>query len=200
MSALNASPDEKSFYLRSKGEAENYVHTFAAHKIAVTSFRPSVIFGAEDSFINRFSSILRMTPIIFPLACAKTRFAPVYVQDVVQVIANSLTEKQTFNERINLCGPKQYSLKQLVEYVANCNGLQRIVFGLPNWAARLQANILEFAPGKPFSMDNYRSLQKDSICPNIDQDKNACSTTLESIVPKYLQNNSEFKLFRAKRT
>lgn len=199
MSALNASPDEKSFYLRTKGEAENYVHTFAANKIAVTSFRPSVIFGAEDSFINRFASILKLTPIAFPLACAKTKFAPVFVGDVVQCMANSLTDNQTFNQRISLCGPKQYTLKELVAYVATTCGLRRIVFGLPNWASKMQASILEFVPGKPFSMDNYRSLQKDSVCPDIDPKKTSCPTHLETIVPRQLQKKSRYKKFRAKR-
>ena len=195
MSALNASVDEKSFYLRTKGEAENYVHTFAVHNIAVTSFRPSVIFGAADSFINRFANILKSTPLIFPLACADTKLAPVYVDDVIQEMANAITDKQTFGQRINLCGPKQYSLKELVKYVANMSNLRRAIFGLPNWASKLQANILEFMPGKPFSIDNYRSLQKDSVCP----DASPCPTALESIVPGYLQNNPRYKPFRAKR-
>jgi uncharacterized protein YbjT (DUF2867 family) len=189
MSALNASADEKSFYLRTKGEAENYVHTFAVNKIAVTSFRPSVVFGAEDSFINRFASILKFTPLIFPLACANTKFAPVYVDDVVQVMANALTDKQTFGQRISLCGPKQYSLKELVKYVANMSNLRIIVFGLPNWASKLQANILEFVPGKPFSIDNYHSLQKDSVC----AEASPCPTALEAIVPGYLQNKPRCK-------
>ncbi|MEJ2114498.1 MAG: complex I NDUFA9 subunit family protein [Gammaproteobacteria bacterium] len=200
MSALNASPDEKSFYLRTKGEAENYVHTFALRKIAVTSFRPSVIFGSGDSFTNRFASILKLTPWIFPLACAKTMFAPVYVNDVVQVMANALTNKQTYGVRINLCGPKQYSLKQLVDYIATASGMHRIVLGLPNWASKLQANILEFMPGKPFSMDNYRSLQKDSVCPDTQHSKVLCTTTLESVAPTYLQNKSTYDQIRAKRS
>ncbi len=199
MSALNAHPDEKSFYLRTKGEAENYVHTFAANKIAVTSFRPSVIFGAEDSFINRFAAILKIAPIL-PLACAKTKFAPVYVDDVVQVMADALTDKNTFDQRINLCGPKQYSLKQLVKYVAVTSDLNRMIIGLPNWASKLQANILEYVPGKPFSLDNYLSLQKDSICAELPQGHGRCTTSLESIVPSYLKNNIKFKQFRAKRS
>ena len=200
MSALNASPDEKSFYLRTKGEAENYVHAFAANKFAVTSFRPSVIFGAEDSFINRFATILKMTPGLFPLACGNTKFAPVYVDDVVQVIVNTLVDKQTFNKRINLCGPKKYSLKELVKYVANICNLRRIIISLPNWASKLQANILEFVPGKPFSIDNYLSLQKDSVCPDLQQGNLLCNTTLESVVPSYLKNNSKHKIFRTKRS
>ncbi|MFK7814818.1 MAG: complex I NDUFA9 subunit family protein [Gammaproteobacteria bacterium] len=199
MSALNAHPDEKSFYLRTKGEAENYVHTFAANKISVTSFRPSVIFGAEDSFINRFAAILKFVPIL-PLACANTKFAPVYVDDVVQIMADALTDKQTFNQRINLCGPKQYSLKQLVRYVADTSNMSRVIIGLPNWASKLQANILEYVPGKPFSVDNYLSLQKDSICHESSLSDYPCITSLESVVPSYLQNKAKFKQFRAKRS
>ena len=199
MSALNASPDAKSFYLRTKGEAENYVHTFAANKIAVTSFRPSVIFGPEDSFINRFASVLKLSPGFLPLACADTKFAPVFVDDVIQVMANSLTDPSSFNQRINLCGPKQYSLKQLVQYVSKSSNHRRFVFGLPNWASKMQANILEFVPGKPFSVDNYHSLQKDSICSDTND---RCSTSLETIVPSYLTHNPYFERleqFRAKR-
>ncbi len=198
MSALNASPDAKSFYLRTKGEAENYVHTFAANKIAVTSFRPSVIFGPKDSFMNRFAGVLKFTPLVLPLACARSKFAPVYVNDVVQIMANSLSDTNTIDQRINLCGPKQYTLKELVSYVAQVSGQRRIIIGLPNWAAKLQANILEYVPGKPFSKDNYLSLQQDSICP----ESNNCSTSIETIVPNYLMQDPHYRrldLFRAKR-
>lgn len=198
MSALNANPEAKSFYLRTKGEAENYVHTFAANKIAVTSFRPSVIFGVKDSFINRFASVLKFTPGVLPLACANTKFAPVYVNDVVQIMADSVTDTSSFGQRIDLCGPKQYSLKELVKYVATMSGHKRVIIGLPNWLSKLQANILEFVPGKPFSIDNYYSLQKDSVCVS----ESICTTPLESIVPSYLQQGRSYSLldrFRAKR-
>ena len=198
MSALNASPDAKSFYLRTKGEAENYVHTFAANKIAVSSFRPSVIFGPKDSFMNRFATVLKFTPLIFPLACAKTKFAPVYVDDVVQIMADSLTNNDTIDQRINLCGPKQYTLIDLVKYVSQVSNQKRIIFGLPNWASKLQANMLEYFPGKPFSKDNYLSLQQDSICAK----PTNCLTSLEAIVPSYLKQDPHYHrldLFRTKR-
>ncbi len=197
MSALNANPNEKSFYLRTKGEAENYVHTFGANKITVTSFRPSVIFGLEDNFLNRFASILKFTPWVFPLACANTKFAPVYVEDVVNAMADALNNPNTFGERINLCGPKQYTLKQLVQYTASTCGYKRAVISLPNWLAKLQAHILEYVPGKPFSIDNYYSLQNDSVC----TESNKCPTSLEAIAPSYLLHQSRHanhKQFRSK--
>lgn len=196
MSALNADPNGKSFYLRTKGEAENYVHTFAANKIAVTSFRPSVIFGPEDDFLNRFASILKFSLGIFPLACANARFAPVYIGDVVNVMANAIENPETFGQRINLCGPTQYSLKQLVDYIVEIRGYKTKIIGLPVWASKMQAHVLEFAPGKPFSIDNYNSLQTDSICGAAD----TCPTPLEAIAPDYLLSQSkysEYQNFRA---
>ncbi len=196
MSALNASPDGKSFYLRTKGEAENYVHTFAANKIAVTSFRPSVIFGPEDVFLNRFASILKTSPWIFPLACANTKFAPVYIGDVVNVMVKAINDPNTFGQRYDLCGPKQYSLKQIVEYISSTCGYKRKIIGLPAWLSKLQAYTLEFVPGKPFSIDNYYSLQTDSMCNASD----TYPTTLEAIAPTYLLNKSRYKDYQKLRT
>ncbi len=192
MSALNANPDGTSFYLRTKGEAENYVHTFAANKMAITSFRPSVIFGPDDDFLNRFASILKITPWVFPLACANTKFAPVYVGDVVNVMVDAIDDPKTYGKRSDLCGPKQYSLKQLVQYIAIVCGYKRKVIGLPNWLSRLQAQILEFAPGKPFSIDNYNSLQTDSIC----SEAYNCLTPIEAIAPNYLLSKSRYAKYQ----
>ncbi len=196
MSALNANPNEKSFYLRTKGEAENYAHTFGANRIAITSFRPSVIFGPEDDFLNRFASVLKFTPWLLPLACAETRFAPVYVGDVVKAMVGALDDPSSFGQKIDLCGPSQYTLKQLVEYVASTCGYQRKIIGLPNWLSKLQARILEYAPGKPFSLDNYYALQKDNIC----RAKANCSTALEAVAPGYLLSRSRRVRYYTSRT
>ena len=183
MSALHADANSApSHYLRTKGEGENHLHAFAG-TIPVTSFRPSVIFGVEDSFFNRFASLLEITPWLFPLACAQSRFAPVYVEDVAKCFVDALEDKSSFGQHIDLCGPKQYSLKELVEYTANVLGKKRKVIGLPDVLSRLQANLLEWMPGKPFSVDNYHSLQIDSIC---QKDSSPMPTAIESVVPYYL--------------
>ena len=112
-------------------------------------------------------------------------------------MTNSIADPKTFGQRINLCGPKQYTLKQLVSYVASVCKYKRTIVGLPNFLSKLQASILEFAPGKPFSIDNYNSLQTDSICIEADH----CSTSLEAIAPNYLLNNSKYarlQSFRSK--
>jgi len=186
MSALKAdATGGSSFYLRSKGEAEDYAHEFGRqHGIAVTSFRPSVIFGPGDSFLNRFAGLIRLTPGVFPLACAEARFAPVYVGDVADAFVGSLDDPHAIGHRVDLCGPQDYSLGELVRYTSEVIGHPRKVIGLPDWMARLQARLLEFVPGKPFSRDNYASLQTPSVC---DPGCPRQSTALETVAPTYLR-------------
>ena len=191
MSALNADPAMgSSYYLRSKGEAEQRVH--AAQGIKVTSFRPSVIFGPGDSFFNRFAGLLRMTPGVLPLACGQSRFAPVFVGDVAQAFARSLNNPATYGQRYNLCGPHEYTQQQLVQYTAKLMGLKRRVISLGKFSSLLQANVLQYFPGKPFSRDNYRSLQTPSTCNKGEEVlRNVFSIeprTIEAEVPRYLIN------------
>ena len=183
MSALNADANGPSHYLRSKGKAENYLTTFAENSIDVTVFRPSVIFGEGDSFLNRFANLLKFVPVVFPLACADARFAPVYVGDVVSKMVNSIDDENSFGKIYELCGPNIYSLKELVQYTANISQHKCKVIGLPTFFSKLQASLLEYVPGKPFSLDNYNSLKKDSICSNC----SPCTTSLLAIAPTYLQ-------------
>lgn len=199
MSALNADPDiAQGDYLRSKGQAEALV--LGARGIAATVFRPSVVFGPGDSFFNRFATLLRLTPGVFPLACAATRFAPVYVGDVVAAFQHALEQDATIGGRYDLCGPGVYSLRELVQYTARQIGCKRLVVGLPDFAARLQARVLGVMPGRPFTLDNYYSLQHDSVCaeaawPALGIEPRA----LEPIVPTYLaagDRNARFQALR----
>ncbi len=193
MSALNADPAAASYYLRSKGVAEQLV--LQARDLDVSCFRPSVIFGPGDSFINRFAAILKITPLFFPLACGYTRFAPVYVGDVAQAFTESLDMQASFGQRYDLCGPHSYTLQEIVEYVNQTLGLKRIVNPLGNNLSRLQAALLEHVPGKPFSKDNFRSLQVDSVCPKGSHDLQTCfginPTGMKSIVPAYLLHQNQ---------
>lgn len=190
MSALNANASTgRSHYLRSKGEGENALHAIVPEKLQVTSFRPSVIFGPDDSFFNRFADLLKLIPGAFPLACPNARFAPVYVGDVVNRFVQALDDKTTNNKRYNLCGPKEYSLIELVKYTATQLGLKRSIIGLPDSLGYLQAALLEWFPGKPFSLDNYNSLQTDSTC----KENSTEPTSIESIVPFYIGNKGIHK-------
>lgn len=191
MSALNASAKKKiSHYLLSKGQAEDLIHIVKT--LDVTSFRPSVIFGPGDSFINRFYQLLKLTPFAMPLACPDARFAPIYVGDVVEAFRQSLHNPATIGQRYDLCGPKEYSLRELVQYTASFLPYHRAVLGLPPWISKLQACLLEYFPGKPFSLDNYNSLKMDSVCKGSFPSAFALKPrTLEEIVPNYLCSQSQ---------
>lgn len=189
MSALGADPDGPSHYLQSKGIAENLVHQ--AEGLAVTSFRPSVIFGPGDSFINRFAGLLRMSPAPFPITCAAARFAPIYVGDVVECFAQALQTPQTIGQRYDLCGPHDYSLHELVHYCADTLGLKRLLIPLGRRSSRLLAEVMEWLPGKPFSRDNFRSMKRDSTCPGPFPEIFAVNRrSLEGVVPGYLLDST----------
>ena len=182
MSALNADPGGSSHYLRTKGEAESFLHTYGERFADVTSFRPSVIFGTEDSFINRFSDLLKFIPFVFPLACAQTRFAPVYVGDLVNFMKDSIDDVSSFNKKIDICGPKIYTLEEIVKIVIEAKGYSTTVIPLNNALSKFQAVIMEFLPGKPFSIDNFNSCLVDSISESGLKFK----TELESVIKQYL--------------
>ncbi len=185
MSALNASPKGPSQYLRSKGRGEHAVH--AARDLQVTSFRPSVIFGPNDSFVNRFAALLRLAPGVFPLACPQSRFQPVYVGDVTECFVRALDDSRTHGSRYNLCGPNVYTLREIVEYVARLLGRHVRIVGLNDFLSRMQAAAMEFAPGKPFSRDNYASLRIASVCEGpFPAPFDITPTALEEIAPRYI--------------
>ena len=158
MSSLNAGRGG-SYYLKSRGEAEAVVK---ASGLRWTLFEPSVMFGVGDGLFTRFGALLRHLPVL-PLACANTRFAPVYVGDVVESIALSLQDMRTVHEVYELYGPEVFTLRQIVQMSARQLGLSRLVLPLPSVLGRLQGLVCDFVPGKPFSSDNYRSLQTDSV-------------------------------------
>lgn len=193
MSALNADAREThSHYLRTKGVAEDLVHASAMEGLQVTSFQPSVIFGPGDSFFNRFGALLKIIPVAFPLACPEALFAPVYVGDVTAAFVTALTTPATVGQRYVLCGPTRYTLRQLVEYTAHTLGLHRRIIGLSPALSSLQSRVFEYLPGKPFSRDNYWSLQKPSVCkapfPAV---FGITPSSIEAIVPGYLANRTQ---------
>ena len=197
MSALNADVRGPSRYLRSKGEAEAIV---AASGLVWTIFRPSVIFGREDSFLNLFAKLQRMLPVI-ALGCAGARFQPVYVGDVAYAFLKSLDNDAAQRQHYSLCGPKVYTLRELVAYVGVLSGHRRPIASLGPGLTKLQARVLEMLPGSLMSRDNVASMQKDSVCdcpfPAL---FGAAPTPLEAIAPLYLAPTaikSRFDEFRA---
>ncbi len=162
MSALKADAVHgPSHYLRSKGRAEQLI---ASSGLEYTIFRPSVIFGPHDSFINRFATLLRRLPVL-PLPRAQARFAPVFVGDVAAAFATALGDERTIASTYELCGPDIYSLEEIVLLVRGLLGLRRLVVPLPDSLGRVQAWVGEYLlPGKPLSRDSFASLGVASVC------------------------------------
>lgn len=199
MSALNADPvNGPSIYLRTKGEGEQAV--FQTEGVQATSFRPSIIFGPEDSFFNRFAALLKLSPFLL-LACPQARFAPVYVDDVALAFTAALADEATVGVALELCGPHVYTLKELVEYTAHLIGRRRLIVGLPDNVARLEARVFEHLPGQPFTMDNYLSMQADSVCcANGLGALGIAPHSVEAIMPQHFQSTTQRGRYSSLRT
>jgi uncharacterized protein YbjT (DUF2867 family) len=197
MSALNADPKGPSRYLRTKGEAEAVV---ASSDLAWTIFRPSVIFGREDSFLNLFAKLERMVPVL-PLGSSGARFQPVFVGDVARAFEAVTDDEAASQQRYSLCGPKVYTLRELVAYVGELTGHKRPILPLGRGLSRLQARVLEWLPGPLMSRDNLASMERDSVCDGgISANFGFPPTALEAVAPAYLSTGaikSRYDEFRA---
>lgn len=165
MSGLNAGRGE-SHYLKTRGEGEARVR--AANRdgrLEGTILRASTIFGPDDSFLNRFAGLLKISPLL-PMARPQAKFAPVFVDDVVEAFMRVLTDDDRAGQIYELCGSEEWALIDIVRWLRDELELRRIVIGLPDVLGRLQGLAFDFVPGKPFSSDNYKSLQLDSVCQN----------------------------------
>lgn len=183
VSALQAAADAPSGYLRSKAAGEAVLREAG---LDLTIFRPSVIFGPGDAFLNLFARMARIAPF-FPLAGADARFQPVWVEDVAATIADSLQRAESIGASYDLCGPRQYSLRQLVKYAAAAGGHPRLVIGLPQAVAWLQAWAMEFIPNGPMTRDNIRSMRVASVCDSgCNLPFGRVATPLELVAPTYL--------------
>lgn len=191
MSSLGAdAAGAPSHYLRSKGVAEQHVRA-APQSLAWSIFRPSVIFGAGDSLLNRFAGLLRLSGGWLPLACAGARFAPVHVGDVVEAFMRCLPDASHATTSrgavFELCGPEVITLAELVRRTGEAIGVPARIVPLPDAIARAQGFILDFVPGKPFSTDNYRSLTRDSVCKDPGLARLGITpASMAAIVPGYL--------------
>lgn len=184
ISALGAAASAPSAYLRSKGAGEAVV-LGAAKDLDVTLFRPSVIFGQNDAFLNMFARLLRLFPVL-PIASGNTRFQPVYVGDVAEAFVDALSNTATVGKVYELCGPNTYTLHELAEYTARMIGKRRQVIDLPGPLAKVQATLLGWLPNPPMSPDNLRSLQVDSVTEGLRNYPGWQPRSLEAVAPSYL--------------
>lgn len=186
VSALNAGKGE-SHYLASKGKAEELIRQ--ADHLDSTIVQPSVIFGNGDAFFNRFAGLLKLAPVL-PLACPDAKMQPVWAGDVAAAMTLALTDAESFGQTLIMVGPTVYSLRELVEFTARTAGLKRKIISLPAGLSRLQGMLMDFVPGKPFSSDNYRSLQTDNTSVENSLWRFGIKPrSIESVVPAYLSGS-----------
>jgi len=164
ISALGADAQGPSMYQRSKARGETALQSAG---LDLTVLRPSVIFGADDKFLNLFADLQTHLPFM-PLAGSTTRFQPVWVGDVARAVVTCLQEHRTIGQTYELAGPEVMSLGELVQRSGQWAGVRggqgRPVLPLPRWVGWLQAACMELAPGEPLmSRDNLASMKVDNI-------------------------------------
>ena len=190
VSALGVSEAAPSRYLRSKAAGERVLRGAG---LDLTLLRPSVIFGEHDRFINLFASLQAVFPVM-PLAGAKARFQPVWVEDVARAIVTCLDTPASIGQTIECAGPAQYTLADLVRLAGRWSGHVRPVLALPEFAARLQAMAMEWLPGEPLmSRDNLDSMRVPNVASSnapglatLDIE----ATAIESVMPALLGRRS----------
>ncbi len=161
ISALGAADHAPSMYLRSKAAGEAALR--ANQNIDLTILRPSVVFGAQDQFLNLFARLQKIAPVI-PLATPHARFQPVAVEDLVKAIMNCLKNKATIGKNFEVIGPEVLTLYELVHWAGVYAGCARPIIPLPDTVAWMQALIMEHLPGKPLlSRDNLASASVPNV-------------------------------------
>ena len=185
ISAIGADPASPSLYGRTKAAGEVAVRQAMPN---ATILRPSIIFGVEDQFFNRFGAMAMTLPIM-PVICGATRFQPVYVGDVADAIMAALTRDDTRGMTYELGGPRIYTFKELLAYILHETRRHRPLWNIPPALARLQARLGELVPGKPFTRDQLAMLGRDNIAnpglPGL-AELGITPTPIELVVPSYL--------------
>lgn len=184
MSALGAAAQAPSAYLRTKAEAEKIVRESG---LDTTLFRPSVIFGNGDSFLSLFAGLLRLPVMV--LASPGARFQPVFVEDVAAAFVKSLQNPDAGGRRYDLCGPRVYTLRELVEIVGALIGRPRPIIGLNDTLSYWLAFAMELSPVKLMTRDNYYSMKVDSVC-DCDFPFGIQPAALEAEAPAWLAQNT----------
>lgn len=186
ISALGADPRSPSAYARSKAAGEKAV--MDAFPTA-TILRPSVVFGPEDDFFNRFAAMAAMSPIVPLIGGGETRFQPVYVGDVAEAAVRVIDDSATAGRTYELGGPKVYTFRQLMETLLAEMGRRRRFIDLPFGLASLQARFLSLLPKPPLTPDQVEMLKRDNVVASgaLDlQTLGITPTAVEAIIPTYL--------------
>jgi uncharacterized protein YbjT (DUF2867 family) len=185
VSAIGADPASPSLYARTKAEGEAQVR--AAMPGAVV-LRPSIVFGAEDQFYNRFGQIAMLSPIM-PVIHGTTKFQPVYVGDVADAVVAALAGEDARGQTFELGGPRVYTFREILDYILRETRRNRRLVSIPDNIAELQARIGEWIPGKPLTRDQLLLLARDNVAspgaPGLEA-LGITPTPVELVVPAYL--------------
>ncbi|MBF0135096.1 MAG: complex I NDUFA9 subunit family protein [Magnetococcus sp. DMHC-1] len=162
MSSLGTRPQAASLYHRTKWEAEEYLRR---SNLPHTIFRPSVIFGARDNFVNQFARIMRYTPFMPILGDGRSRMQPIWVEDVVHCVVTAMNDPETIGQTFELGGPERLTFIEIMEAIAATMGKNRLKFYLPMPLLRLEAAVMErLLPRPPLTSDQLLMLREDNIC------------------------------------
>lgn len=190
VSAIGADRNSASAYARTKAEGEDLVRRAFPPAVIL---RPSIIFGPEDQFFNRFAAMGRIAPLMPLIGGGKTQFQPVYVADVAQAVVAGLDGRAKPGVIYELGGPRVYSFRELLDLVADWTEHRRPFFPIPFWMAKLQGAVLQLVPNAPLTLDQVRLLQSDNIVSRDAETEHRTLTELgiepravEAIVPAYM--------------
>ncbi len=185
MSSLCAATDAPSLYLRSKGQAEVALAGYVP-ALAITVFRPSIIFGRADQFINLFAGLIKHLPLVV-LVKPNAKFQPVWVEDVATCFVASLNQPASFGLSYDLVGPKVYTFRALLKAIMQTLGVHKPILGLNDALSYAQAFLMECLPIKLMSRDNIRSMQVDSVSnQGFPEWLELRPSGLETVMPQYL--------------
>lgn len=185
MSSLQADKSAPSQYLQSKALGEAALLALQ-DKVNVTIFKPSIIFGRGDAFINLFATLIKFLPVVM-LAKPNAKFQPIWVEDVASCFVKSLENTATHGQTYELAGPKVYTFRELVQQVMNTLNIQRPIIGLCDKLSYAQAFMMELLPIKLMSRDNVRSMEVDSVSANpFPAIFGVTPAALEAVIPEYL--------------
>ncbi len=159
VSAIGADAASPSLYARSKAAGEAAVQ--AAFPQA-TILRPSVVFGPEDAFFNRFATLAQLLPVM-PVFSGGTKFQPVYVGDVADAVMAALSRPDAAGKVFELGGPKVWTMRELLAWILAQTRRNRALVNVPAGIARLQARVMECVPGKPLTRDQLLLLARDNV-------------------------------------
>jgi NADH dehydrogenase len=204
VSAIGADENSLSSYARAKAMGEKAV---LAATPAAQIFRPSIMFGPEDDFFNRFGALARLAPALPLPGGGETRFQPVFVGDVAEAIARAVDGQAKPGTIYELGGPEVRSFKQLMEYVLATVERKRLLVPLPYWLMKLEAQVLQYLPKPPLTPDQVELLKRDNVVSEAAAREGRTleglgidATAIETIVPSYLwrfRKTGQFRTGRA---